>query len=75
MCTHNDEQRCLEDTFVSLEVKKALECGYTMQEVHEVWHWPIEQRSKTLFRDQIIPSYIKKFQASGKYVSVFEYSS
>ena len=39
-CTHTEDERALEGTWVSLEVDKALELGYTVLRVDEVWHYP-----------------------------------
>jgi len=38
-CTHSRHDRCLEGTWVTVEVKKALELGYEMEKIFEVWHW------------------------------------
>ena len=42
-CTHNNEQRCLEGVFVTPELYHALDVGYKISEIFEVWHWK-EQR-------------------------------
>ncbi|XP_063965780.1 uncharacterized protein LOC129254369 [Lytechinus pictus] len=39
-CTHSDEERALESTWVTEEVKKAIELGYKVVELFEVWHYP-----------------------------------
>jgi hypothetical protein len=38
-CTHNDEERALVGTWVTTELFKALDCGYTLIDVFEVWHF------------------------------------
>ena len=50
-CEHDDEQRSLTGTWVSVELNKALEKGYKLVEVYEVMHFP--KTSNTLFSDYI----------------------
>jgi hypothetical protein len=38
-CQHNDEERSLTGTWVTDELKKALEKGYVVQRIYEVWHF------------------------------------
>ncbi len=62
-CSHTDEERALSGCWVSIELIKAIEMGYVVAKVDEVWHFP--QRTDKLFCD-----YVKKFlclkqQASG----------
>ena len=53
-CAHNDHDRCIEGAWCTPEMHTALEYGYKVVKIFEVWHWP--QRSKDLFC-----SYIKNF--------------
>jgi len=53
-CSHTDEMRAISGTWVSLEVQKALELGYRLVKIHEVWHF--SEQSDELFR-----LYIDKF--------------
>lgn len=39
LCSHNENQRCLTGTWVSEEVKKAVEMGYKVITIYEVYHW------------------------------------
>ena len=42
ICHHESvKERALTGTWVSLELKKALALGYTMIEIHCVWHYPV----------------------------------
>ena len=50
-CPHNDEERELVGTWCTPEVEKAVEMGYRVRHVYEVWNFP--QRSTTLFRKYI----------------------
>ena len=38
-CDHSDELRCLEGTWVTLEVIEALKLGYKIIRIYEVWHY------------------------------------
>lgn len=38
-CDHSDEERTLTGEWISLELDKALEMGYEVGTVYEVWHW------------------------------------
>ena len=56
-CTHCDDDRCLVGTWATEEVKKALEVGYQIVDIYEVWHYPksahYSQNGKGLFEDFI----------------------
>ncbi|XP_071503405.1 uncharacterized protein [Diadema antillarum] len=39
-CDHSDEERALLSTWVSEELKKAVELGYKIVDIYEVWHYP-----------------------------------
>ena len=62
-CSHSDTERMLDGTWVSVEVKKALEMGYSMVHIFEVWHF--KNTSKTLFKDYIDTFLKQKQEASG----------
>ena len=53
-CDHDDESRMLDGVWVSEELKLAVKQGYKLHYVFELWHWPEEQRSCTLFKDFIM---------------------
>jgi len=53
-CTHNDEERVLLGTWTTDEVSKALQNGYLILEIYEVWHF--EEKSNNLFKE-----YVKNF--------------
>ena len=46
-CPHTPEQRALTGTWCTPELEKAVEQGYVVQKIHEVWHFP--QSHKGLF--------------------------
>nr|XP_049572487.1 uncharacterized protein LOC125965726 [Syngnathus scovelli] len=50
-CTHNDEQRSLTGVWTTPEFVKALDLGYTVADITEVWHYT--RTSDTIFRDYV----------------------
>lgn len=62
-CTHTDEERAISGTWVSLELLKAIEKGYVVVKIDEVWHFP--QTSDKLFCDYVKTFLQFKQQASG----------
>jgi hypothetical protein len=62
-CTHSDAERTLHGTWVTIEIDKAIEMGYELTEVCEVWHF--SKQSTDLFRDFINSLYKAKLEASG----------
>lgn len=62
-CQHTDSERFLIGTWVTSELQKALECGYQIQHIYEVWHFP--QSSCNLFRGYIDTFLKIKQEASG----------
>ena len=45
-CRHSDVDRMLRGTWCTPELLKAVEKGYTLLKIHEVWHFPEDQRRK-----------------------------
>ena len=62
-CGHTDDQRTLAGTWTHVELVKAVELGYVVCSVVEVWHWP--RWSMNLFSSYINSFYAIKEQASG----------
>ena len=52
-CPHSDADRTLRGTWCTPELVKAVEKGYTLVRIHEVWHFPPEQRKTGLFADYV----------------------
>ena len=50
-CHHSDAERTLHGTWVTLELEKALEKGYKLVRIDEVWHFPVH--TDGLFKDYI----------------------
>lgn len=62
-CKHTDEQRMLKGTWATPEIYYAVEKGYKIVKIHEVWHYP--DRVTGLFKDYIDAFLKIKQQASG----------
>ena len=60
LCHHVGEQRIFTETWVSLELDLALEMGYKVGEIHNVWHF--QDKTNRLFWGYID---MKKKQAYG----------
>ena len=62
-CTHHCEERAFVGVYTTPELKKALQVGYRILEVYEVWHYP--NTSTSLF-GQYVKTYLQlKQEASG----------
>ena len=62
-CTHTNEERAILGTWCHVELMKAIEKGYEVLEIHEVWHW--EETTDELFKGYV-DMYLKiKQEASG----------
>ena len=62
-CTHTDEERAILGTWCHVELMKAIEKGYEVLGIHEVWHW--EQTTDELFSDYVNTFLKRKQEASG----------
>ena len=62
-CIHLDEERAMLGTWCHVELMKAIEKGYEVLEIHEVWHW--EQITDELFKDYVDTFLKIKQEASG----------
>ena len=58
-CVHAETDRSFWGTFCSPELQLAIEKGYMILDISEVWHWNEEHRSTALFK-----SYIQAFLKS-----------
>jgi G:T-mismatch repair DNA endonuclease (very short patch repair protein) len=70
-CEHAEEDRCLEGTWVSLEIKTAVANGYQIKKVFEIWHWARTEQYNPLTKSGgLFTSYVNcmlkiKQEASG----------
>ncbi|XP_062614858.1 uncharacterized protein LOC134276633 [Saccostrea cucullata] len=62
-CQHTDRERSLTGTWVTTELHKALDMGYTLEQTYEVWHF--KESSQDLFKDYIDTFLKIKQEASG----------
>lgn len=67
-CPHTDKQRQFTGTWCTPEIEKAVEKGYRIVKIHEVWHF--KEKSDQLFRGYIDTFLKLKQQAAGWPVSV-----
>ncbi|XP_039511243.1 uncharacterized protein LOC120466725 [Pimephales promelas] len=63
-CSHTDVDRSITATWVSVELQRAIQHGYHVIKIHEVWHF--SQSTDTLFTD-----YVKTFLKSKQVASGF----
>ena len=61
-CTHNEDERCLIGTWATVEVNKAIEKGYCMCEIYEIYHF---YRQEKVFSEYINCFLKIKQEASG----------
>ena len=64
-CHHSDVQRMIRGTWCTPEIEKAVENGYRIIKIHEVWHFPSVQRKTSLFRNYVDKWLKIKQEASG----------
>ena len=62
-CRHTPEERVLTGTWVSVELEKALELGYEIQELYQVWHF--SESEVGLFKEYVQMFLKLKQEASG----------
>ena len=64
-CHHSHADRMLRGTWCILELVKAVEKSNTIVKIHEVWHFPPEQRRTGLFADYVKTWLKVKQESSG----------
>ena len=64
-CTHTDVERTLRGTWCTPEIEKAVEKGYIVKNIHEVWHFPPNQRQTGLFANYVNTWLKTKQESSG----------
>ena len=62
-CTHTDQERSILDTWCHVELEKAIEKGYKVLKIHEVWHYPTQ--TDELFKEYVNTFLKIKQEASG----------
>ena len=53
ICGHSTQERTLRGTWTTLELQKAVEKGYQILKIHEVQHFPAENRRVGLLKEYI----------------------
>ncbi|XP_041435694.1 uncharacterized protein LOC121399337 [Xenopus laevis] len=62
-CCHTDAERALTGTWCTVEIQKALDMGYKLGEIFEIWHF--QSSTNNLFTDYIKIHLRDKQEASG----------
>ena len=62
-CTHTEQERAILDTWCHVELMKAIEKGYKILKIHEVWHYPTQ--TDELFKEYVNTFLKIKQEASG----------
>lgn len=65
LCGHTPQQRIFRGTWVTLELQKAVEKGYKIIKIHEVFHFPPHQRREGLFAEYVNTFLKVKQEAAG----------
>ena len=65
LCPHSNEERTMTGTWCTPELLKAVEKGYQILKIHEVWHFPEDQRKEGLFAPYVNTWLKHKTEASG----------
>ena len=63
ICNHTNDERTLQGTWCTPELKKAVEMGYVIKHIYEIWHF--EKTQHGLFRDYVNTWLKLKEEASG----------
>ena len=62
-CTHSDQERAILGTWCHVELMKAIEKGYEVLKIHEVWHF--SEHTDELFKEYVNTFLKIKQEASG----------
>ena len=65
VCPHTDQERMMTGTWCTEELKMAVERGYKIVRIHEVWHWLEDQRKTGLFAPYVNKLLKAKQESSG----------
>ena len=64
-CPHEEEHRVFRGTWCTPELLQAVEEGYVIRRIHEVWHFPPNQRRRGLFAEYVNTWLRLKQESSG----------
>ena len=65
LCSHSEEERAMRGNWCTPELEKAVERGYKILKIHEVWNFPENQRKEGLFAPYVNTWLKCKTEASG----------
>ena len=65
VCSHTHEERAMIGTWCIPELQKAVEQGYRIIKIYEVWHFPEDQRKEGLFAEYVNKCLKNKTEATG----------
>ena len=65
-CTHTDQERLVRGTWCTPEISKAVQKGYRIVKIHEIWHFPEDQRVEGLFTGYVDTWLKMKQESSGR---------
>ena len=65
VCSHTNDERAMIGTWCTPELHKAVELGYRIVKIYEVWNFPEDQRKEGLFADYVNKWLKNKTEASG----------
>ena len=68
-CFHSDQERQIYGTWVTEEVKMALQFGYVLQKIICVWHWKQISDSNLNLFDKYVDTFLKQKQQNSSYPS------
>ena len=72
-CTHNDEERSLLGTWTTDEVSKAVEKGYEIMEIYEVWNFKEKSNVKDFMKIKLETSpWENDFESIQDYISAIK---
>ena len=65
-CTHTVQKRLICGTWCTPEIIKAMQKGYQIVKIHEIWHFPKDQRVERLFTGYVDTWLKMKQESSGR---------
>jgi len=60
-CTNSDEEHCIVGTWVVVEVRKAVEIGYSVINVYEFWEYEVTCYDKNANTGGLFAKYVNMF--------------
>jgi hypothetical protein len=54
LCSHNDEERSIEGTWVTLEIFEAIKLGYKILKIYESWNYKVTDQYDPLEKKEVV---------------------